>query len=265
MTPPARPTSFGGWKPPRSPAQGRDIGPVQEPGVHRAQFPSQSRNALINQGLASPLGDETFPANRLSAAETSGLGLASPTSRFRLYVCRGRRGKQPVVQGLASKHSWAPRPGRVSLLMLGPLKCSVPQFPHLRGEAMGPQPIYLVQGGGSAIKEEEASTLLALRCGGHCPPAQLNTSRGLGRVWSRSQLGYRGGRRPGLPAPPPVQAPQGGRQADKGCSLHTPAEHLESIPLWSNPPTPFHCPCGLLPVNRSSPLSGGHLDERRGV
>lgn len=56
------------------------------------------------------------------------------------------------------------------------------------------------------------------------------------------------------------QDPQGGRQADKDCSLHSPAEHLESIPLWSKPPTPFHCACGLLPLNRSSPLSGGHLD-----
>lgn len=31
-----------------------------------------------------------------------------------------------------------------------------------------------------------------------------------------------------------------------------PAEHLESIPLWSKPPTPSCCPCGLLPSNRSS-------------
>lgn len=56
------------------------------------------------------------------------------------------------------------------------------------------------------------------------------------------------------------QDPQGGRQADKDCSRRSPAEHLESIPLWSKPPTPFHCACGLLPLNRSSPLSGGHLD-----
>lgn len=112
---------------------------------------------------------------------------------------------------------------------------------------MDPQPIYLVQGGGSAIKEEEASAFLALGWGGHCPPLQLNTSPGLGRVWSRSQLGYRGGRGPVLPAPPLVAGPPG-RQAGRQRLLPAhpsrasginpaleQATHPLPLPLWPPP------------------------------
>lgn len=53
---------------------------------------------------------------------------------------------------------------------------------------MGPQLIYLVEGRGSAIEEEEASAFLALGWGGHCQPRKLNISTGLGRVGSRDQL-----------------------------------------------------------------------------
>ena len=59
-------------------------------------------------------------------------------------------------------------------------------------------------------------------------------------------------RGPELPAPSPVPGPPG-PQADKGCSVHTLAEHLESIPLWSKPLTPSSLPLRLPPFKQEQP------------
>lgn len=116
-----------------------------------------------------------------------------PQLEIELSVCK-REGRSHQELRTSVNTVGLQRSGRVSLLMLGLLKFSVPQFPPLQGEAVDPQPLYLVEGRGSAIEEEEASAFLALGWGGHCQPPKLNFSTGLWRVGRRSQLGYRVGR-----------------------------------------------------------------------
>ena len=115
---------------------------------------------------------------------------------------------------------------------------------------MGPQPICLVEGGGSANEEEEASAPQALGLGGHCQQPKMDFSTW--QVPSRYQLGseQEGAGQElgewGLGSLPLLlaQEPPGwaGRQRLLPAS---PTEHLESILLRNKPPTPSRCPRGL--------------------